>query len=114
MKAGFGLSLVAIVAVALTSCGTATNTAKEASPFEPQVAKQFTPGVEGREDDEVCQTTTEACQKWTELAKKCEENTKRRNEGFMGKLEPYCTEMETYREQVTGIALSTAPGAFDF
>jgi hypothetical protein len=32
----------------------------------------------------------------------------------MGRQEPYCTDAETYREQVTGIELENAPGAYNF
>ncbi len=39
---------------------------------------------------------------------------RRQDEGYMGRLEPYCDQMETYRERVTGIALSSDPGAYNF
>jgi hypothetical protein len=74
----------------------------------------FKPGVEGRSAEEVCQSTSPECQQWTALAIKCEENTRRRDEGYMGRLEPYCGQMEDFREQVTGIPLSSSPGAYAF
>ena len=74
----------------------------------------FKPGVEGRSAEEVCQSTSHDCQQWTALAIKCQENMSRRDEGYMGRLEPYCDQMETLREQVTGIAVSSDPGAYSF
>jgi len=74
----------------------------------------FKPGVEGRSAEEVCQSTSPDCQQWTALAIKCQENMSRRDEGYMGRLEPYCDQMETLREQVTGIAVSSDPGAYSF
>ena len=82
------------------------------TPSAPPAA--FTPGVEGRSASEACQTTSQECQTWTELAKKCEESLRQREAGYMGRQEPYCTQAETYREEVTGIPLSTAPGAYSF
>lgn len=73
-----------------------------------------TSGVEGRSAEEVCKSNSPACQEWTALAHKCAENERRREEGYMGKLEPYCTQMEEYRERVTGIPDSSSPGAYDF
>ena len=32
----------------------------------------------------------------------------------MGRQIPYCDQAETYREQVTGVAVSSASGAYDF
>ena len=84
-----------------------------APPPHP-AAQPFTPGVEGRSAAETCQTTSPECQRWTELARKCAENERQRDQGFMGRLPPYCSEMESYREQVTGIPLSTSPGAYQF
>jgi hypothetical protein len=82
-------------------------------PSTPKPAA-FVPGVEGRGADEVCQSNSAECQQWTELAQKCEENMRQRDAGYMGRQEPYCGQMETYRERVTGVALSTAPGAYAF
>jgi len=98
------LWIAAPTALALTACG---------SP-EPPKQQAFTPGVEGRSADEVCNSTSKECQEWTALARQCQENMRRRDEGYMGRLEPYCDQMETYREQVTGIALSSDPGAYNF
>jgi hypothetical protein len=80
----------------------------------PVSAQSFTPGVKGRSAKEVCQSRTPACQKWTELARKCEDNMRQRDAGYMGPQKPYCTQAETFREKVTGIPLSSAPGAYNF
>ena len=92
------------LALALTACG---------SP-EPPKQQPFSPGVEGRGVGEVCNSTSKECQEWTALAEQCQQNMRRRDEGYMGRLEPYCNQAETYREQVTGIALSSDPGAYNF
>jgi hypothetical protein len=39
---------------------------------------------------------------------------RQREAGFMGHQLPYCSEMETFREQVTGIPDSGSPGAYSF
>jgi|GEM_PF-7096150 len=40
---------------------------------------------------------------------------KRRDAGYLGQFpRNYCDEMEQFREQVTGIASSTDPGAYMF
>jgi hypothetical protein len=80
--------------------------------FRPSA--EFVPGVDGRSSEEVCNSTSENCQRWTFLAKQCEENIRQRDAGYVGQQAPYCTEMEVLRESVTGIDLSTAPGAYDF
>lgn len=95
--------LLLAISVLLGACGSAT---------PPPAA--FVPGVEGRGPDEVCQSSSPECQRWTELAKKCAENERKRNEGFMGNLPAYCSRMEEYREQVTGVPLSSSPGAYQF
>ena len=92
----------------LASCASAQ------SPLPPQSPQPFTPGVEGRSAAETCRTTSPECQRWTELARKCAENERQRDQGFTGRLPPYCGEMESYREQVTGIPLSSSPGAYQF
>jgi hypothetical protein len=87
------------------------------SPVPPVVSPEvaFTPGVEGRSPDEVCNSTSQACQKWTEMARKCEENMAARESGYMGKFEAnYCSDMESFREKVTGIDNSSSPGAYSF
>ncbi len=82
----------------------------QTSPSEPP----FTSGVPGRIPAEACQSTSFECQEWTKLARKCEENMRQREAGFMGHQLPYCSEMETFREQVTGIPDSGSPGAYSF
>jgi hypothetical protein len=54
------------------------------------------------------------CQKWTALARQCEEDLRRRDEGYMGRLGDSCLQAEELREQVTGIPLSSSPGAYAF
>lgn len=91
---------------------------KTCGPYIEQLrreqARTFTPGVEGRSASEVCQSTTKACQQWTELAKKCEANMRRREAGDMSRMEPYCEQAEAYREQVSRVVDSSAPGAYSF
>ena len=76
--------------------------------------KDETVATLNRPASERCNSESADCKQWTEWAIKCEENMKRRDEGYMGKLTPYCSAMEDLRERVTGIELSTAPGAYDF
>lgn len=70
--------------------------------------------LKSRSRSEICTSDSANCQKWTELAVPCEENMKRREEGYMGKLEPWCSQMEEFREQVTGIPVSSDPRAYSF
>lgn len=74
----------------------------------------FTPGVEGRAANEVCQSSSSECQQWTELARKCEENMRKRDAGDMSPQRPYCTQAESLREQASGVANSSDPGAYNF
>ena len=61
-----------------------------------------------RGSDEVCTTDSTFCVSWTEKALLCEENLANAVPGTA------CTDMENYREMVTGVALSSAPGAYAF
>ena len=79
-----------------------------------QPKKEETVATLNRPASERCNSDTLACKEWTKLAIGCDENMKRRDEGYTGKLTPYCSAAENYREQVTGIASSTAPGAYVF
>ena len=58
--------------------------------------------------NEVCMTYSRDCRSWTRKALQCEEN--------LAKVVPgtACIEMEEFREQVTGIAVSSDPGAYSF
>jgi len=64
--------------------------------------------LEYRIAGEVCQSNSPECQSWMEKALVCETNLVN---GIAGSA---CTQAEQYRERVTGIELSTAPGAFNF
>jgi len=89
--------------------------ARQAKEPATTAVQSFAPGVPGRSNNEVCNTSSVECQHWTALAIKCQDNMRRREEGYMGKFDRnYCTEMETYREQVTGVSVSTDPGAYSF
>ena len=68
----------------------------------------------GRSVSEKCHSNSFECKKWTRLAKACDKNMARRADGYMGRLEPYCSRAEEYRELVSGVGLSTAPGAYSF
>lgn len=61
-----------------------------------------------RSANEVCTSETSECIEWTKLMLKCEEN--------LAKMVPgnACTIAEEYREDVTGIELSSSPGAYNF
>ena len=61
-----------------------------------------------RSADEVCTTDSALCSAWTRKALQCEENLANAVPGTA------CTEMEEYREMVTGIAVSSDPGAYSF
>lgn len=92
-----------------------TSVSVKPSPLEGfTLSADFVPGVDGRSSEEICNTTSESCQKWTFLAKRCEQNMLQREAGYTGEQVPYCSEAESFRERVTGIDLSTDPGAFNF
>jgi hypothetical protein len=74
----------------------------------------FTPGVEGRGSEEVCQSTSPEFQQWTDLARKCEDNLRKRDAGDKSPQQPYCTQAEELRQRVTGVPLSSEPGAYNF
>jgi hypothetical protein len=112
--------LIGMIAVPLMNSSpssekTESNQASSPDPLEGfALSADFVPGVEGRSPEEVCNTTSENCQKWTFLSKKCEINMLQRELGYMGKQVLYCSEAQSLRQQVTGIDLSTAPGAYNF
>lgn len=87
---------------------------RAASQPEASQPEAFSPGVEGRGSDEVCQSTSPECQQWTELARKCEDNLRKRDAGDMSPQQPYCTQAEELRERATGVPLSSDPGAYNF
>jgi len=64
--------------------------------------------LEYRSVGEVCQSKSPECQTWMEKALLCETNLVN---GIAGSA---CTQAEQFRERVTGIELSKAPGAFNF
>ena len=99
--------------VSQSSASLVSSRSSVSTVVSPDIA--FTPGVEGRSPDEICNSTSQACQKWTEMARKCEENMTARENGYMGKFETnYCSDMESFREKVTGIDDSSSPGAYSF
>ena len=61
-----------------------------------------------RSVDEVCTSDSTDCRQWIEMALKCEHNLEKMIAGNA------CTQAEEFREQVTGIELSSKPGAYDF
>jgi hypothetical protein len=85
-----------------------------AEPPSTPNPSSFVHGVEGRGSDEVCQSNSAECQEWTELARKCEENMRARDAGDMSPQQPNCTQAEAFRERITGIEDSSAPGAYRF
>lgn len=84
-------------------------------PTTTEPASAVKAGVDRRSSDEICRSTSVECKNWTALAQGCALNMRRREAGYMGKFpRNYCSEAETYREEVTGIKNSSAPGAFSF
>jgi hypothetical protein len=108
----------------ITGCSPSINATMPAQDWRSRVSPgphqpvskpvAFVPGVPGRSADEFCNSTSPECERWTALAIKCEDALRQRDAGYMGRQEPYCDQAEQYREQVTGIALSSDPGAYNF
>ena len=61
-----------------------------------------------RSANELCNSNSPECIQWSQLILKCEENLAN---GVSGNA---CLTAESYRESVTGIELSSAPGAYNF
>ena len=90
----------AAVLIAATGCAT--------KPEPPTVAEmtpeaRYAALLKIRGYDKVCHSGDAACERWTELMLGCENETTRT-----------CMAAEQLRERVTGIELSSAPGAYDF
>jgi hypothetical protein len=100
------ISAIALLsALALASC--ASNPPEGAS----QKAVNEDPRaklLEYRSAKEICSSTSPQCKQWIDMALRCEINLA---EGIAGNA---CSKAESYRERVTGIALSTGPGAYSF
>ena len=60
--------------------------------------------------DEICTSDSGNCMAWTNLALHCE----RQMSGERTDYSKPCTSAESFRERVTGIELSSAPGAYRF
>ena len=76
--------------------------------------KVITLSVEGPSG--TCQSDSLDCETYTRLRLKCELFMRDFDRG-LGTNSPYrgyCGQAETFRENATGIGLSTAPGAMDF
>ena len=56
-----------------------------------------------RGEDKVCHGDTDDCNRWTELMLGCETEQTRT-----------CMDAEQLRERITGVQLSSAPGAYNF
>ena len=63
-----------------------------------------------RGPDEICNSDGGNCMLWTNLALHCE----RQSNGETTSYDKPCSAMESFRERVTGVDLSTAPGAYNF
>jgi hypothetical protein len=61
-----------------------------------------------RSSAEICTSSSGQCIEWIALALECEKNLAT---GIAGNS---CARAETYREQVSGVALSSTPGAYSF
>jgi len=89
---------ICLLAAGLTACGGAPEAKKD--PRSELLSY--------RSPAEVCTSDSAECKTWTELALKCEQNLANAVAGNA------CTKAEEYREQVTGVALSSDPGAYSF
>ena len=68
-----------------------------------------------RSASEMCQSDSAKCGEWLYLAESCGYSMKAIDAGqYDSKFRGSCGKAETFREQVTGVELSTAPGAFTF
>ena len=68
-----------------------------------------------RSQHEMCHSGSKYCKRWTELAYRCELSLWQINNGeFDSPFKGYCRKAEAFRERITGIKLSTFPGAYDF
>ena len=114
--AGVIIAPILVGVTALIDTTTVTSPPPTPKPVEQMgTSTTFRPGVPGRSSSEVCNSSSKQCQYWTSLAKRCEENMRQRDAGYMGSFDRnYCSEMEAYRESITGVALSTDPGAYNF
>jgi len=90
---------------ALTVVGCSSQQSARQKPNGGDIRQKL---LEYRSAGEVCQSNSPECQSWMEKALVCETNLVN---GIAGSA---CTQAEHYRERVTGIELSTAPGAFNF
>lgn len=63
-----------------------------------------------RDSNEICMTDGGNCMAWTNMALHCE----RQLNGERTDFRKPCTRAETFRERVTGIESSSAPGAYSF
>ena len=82
--------------------------AQQPAPQKPNDGDLRSKLLEYRKPGEICQSDSPQCKAWMEKALLCETNLVN---GIAGNA---CTMAEQYRETVTGIELSTAPGAFKF
>ena len=78
----------------------------------PPVSKQSAASelLTYRSASETCTSDSPSCVTWTEMVLQCE----RQLAGEPIMVRGACTKAEMYREAVTGIELSTAPGAYKF
>lgn len=68
-----------------------------------------------RDFSELCHSGSDACKAWRTLAYECELGMQEMDKGnFDNPYRGSCSEAEALRERVTGISLSTAPGAYSF
>ena len=122
MKRIITLAAAALCSVAAVGCESSSDTTLASS-------YRSTPDVENmlfgeraqmlatyRSTDEMCQSNSGDCMVWTGLALKCEMNLVEIDKGNYAS-QPYrgaCGQTEEFRERVTGIESSNAPGAFNF
>ena len=118
------LASLALASIALVGCGEST----QSSTVDVDSTQSSTVHVDSmlfskrkqmlanyRSSDEMCSTDSVNCMAWTGMALKCELSLVEIDKGnYENPYRGFCTQAEEFREAVTGIEISSAPGAFVF
>ena len=109
-----GPAMAAALLIAATGC---SSDPKASSALKPNTDNSNLSFEQKREllltfraPGEVCTSDSGECMLWTNLALHCE----RQYNGETTSYDKPCSSMETFRERITGIDLSSAPGAYSF
>lgn len=111
-------ALVAGLLIAVTACSSEpTGSTFTSSTLKPNAGNTNLSFEQKREllltyrgADEICNSDGGNCMLWTNLALHCE----RQSNGETTNYDKPCSSMESFRERVTGIELSSAPNAYNF